>query len=86
MGIEHPSFRSCAILIQLDLVLPIHKYVQILRANGKHPFPVKDTQAAITAAESISGGRLTPVFTLSTVSGKVACVVCDVWRMVYGVW
>lgn len=43
---------------------------KILRANGKMPFPVKDMAAVDTAAESIASDRITPVFTLSSVTGQ----------------
>mmetsp|Transcript_25046 Transcript_25046/g.34395 ORF Transcript_25046/g.34395 Transcript_25046/m.34395 type:complete len:518 (-) Transcript_25046:795-2348(-) len=43
---------------------------KVLRANGKLPFPVKDMTAVQTAAETISSDRITPVFTLSSVTGQ----------------
>ncbi len=43
---------------------------KVLRANGKMPFPVKDMAAVQTAADSIVSDRITPVFTLSSVSGQ----------------
>lgn len=43
---------------------------KLLRANGKMPFPVKDMAAVDTAAESIAFDRITPVFTISSVTGQ----------------
>ncbi len=43
---------------------------KVLRANGKMPFPVKDMAAVQTAADSIVSDRITPVFTISSVSGQ----------------
>jgi GTPase len=42
---------------------------KLLRAHGKMPFPVKDMAAVQTAADSIASDRITPVFTISSVSG-----------------
>ena len=44
--------------------------IQVLRANGKMPFPVKDMAAVQVAADSICSDRITPVFTLSSVTGQ----------------
>jgi GTPase len=41
-----------------------------LRANGKMPFPVKDEAAVQTAVDSIVADRITPVFTISSVTGQ----------------
>lgn len=43
---------------------------KLLRANGKMPFPVKDMTAVETAADSIASDRITPVFTMSSVTGQ----------------
>lgn len=43
---------------------------KLLRSHGKLPFPVKDLAAVETAAESIASDRITPVFTLSSVTGQ----------------
>ena len=43
---------------------------KVLRSHGKMPFPVKDMAAVQTAAETISSDRITPVFTLSSVTGQ----------------
>jgi GTPase len=43
---------------------------KLLRASGKMPFPVKDMAAVQTAAESIAFDRITPVFTISSVTGQ----------------
>lgn len=42
---------------------------KLLRSNGKMPFPVKDSEAVQTAADNILSDRITPVFTLSSVTG-----------------
>lgn len=42
---------------------------KILRGNQKVPFPVKDAAAVNVAAESIFSNRITPVFSLSAVTG-----------------
>lgn len=42
---------------------------KILRGNKKMPFPVKDLTSVNTAAESIFSNRITPVFSLSAVTG-----------------
>lgn len=43
---------------------------KLLRAHGKMPYPVKDLAAVQVAADSIASQRITPVFTLSSVSGQ----------------
>jgi GTPase len=43
---------------------------KLLRSHGKMPFPVKDMAAVQVAADSICSDRITPVFTLSSVSGQ----------------
>jgi len=43
---------------------------KLLRSNGKMPFPVKDMTAVQTAADSIISDRITPVFTISSVTGQ----------------
>jgi GTPase len=43
---------------------------KLLRSHGKMPFPVKDMAAVQVAADSIASDRITPVFTLSSVSGQ----------------
>eukprot|EP01038_Epipyxis_sp_PR26KG_P008956 gene8956-12077_t len=43
---------------------------KLLRSNGKMPFPVKDDAAVQTAVESIASNRITPVFTISSVTGQ----------------
>jgi GTPase len=42
---------------------------KVLRANKKMPFPVKDMAAMRAAAESIASNRITPVFSVSSVTG-----------------
>lgn len=42
---------------------------KVLRANRKMPFPVKDISSVHAAAESIFSNRVTPVFSLSAVTG-----------------
>jgi GTPase len=43
---------------------------KLLRGNGKMPFPVKDLTAVQTAIDSIPSNRVTPVFTISSVTGQ----------------
>jgi len=43
---------------------------KLLRAHGKMPFPVKDLAGVQTAADSLCSDRITPVFTLSSVTGQ----------------
>ncbi len=43
---------------------------KLLRTHGKMPFPVKDEAAVITAVETIASERITPVFTISSVTGQ----------------
>jgi GTPase len=43
---------------------------KLLRGNGKMPFPVKDSAAVQTAIDSIPSNRVTPVFTISSVTGQ----------------
>jgi GTPase len=43
---------------------------KLLRSHGKLPFPVKDLAAVQTASESILSDRITPVFTISSVTGQ----------------
>lgn len=43
---------------------------KLLRANGKVPFPVKDIASVSTAASTMATDRITPVFTMSSVSGQ----------------
>lgn len=43
---------------------------KLLRANGKVPFPVKDFENVVAAASSVGSNRITPVFTLSSVTGQ----------------
>jgi GTPase len=43
---------------------------KLLRASGKMPFPVKDMTAVHTAANTIVSDRITPVFTISSVTGN----------------
>jgi len=43
---------------------------KLLRSHGKMPFPVKDMAAVDTAADSIASNRITPVFSLSSVTGQ----------------
>ena len=49
---------------------------KLLRAHGKMPFPVKDLAGVQTAADSLCSDRITPVFTLSSVTGQGKRVVC----------
>ena len=42
---------------------------KLLRANGKMPYPVKDMDAVQAAVDSIASNRITPVFSISSVSG-----------------
>lgn len=49
---------------------------KLLRAHGKMPFPVKDLVGVQTAADSLCSDRITPVFTLSSVTGQGKRVVC----------
>lgn len=42
----------------------------LLRANGKMPYPVKDMASVEAAADSIVSNRITPVFALSSVTGQ----------------
>ena len=43
---------------------------KILRSYGKMPHPVKDMDSAVIAAEAIASNRITPVFTVSNVTGQ----------------
>lgn len=43
---------------------------KLLRSYGKVPFPVKDMSNVQTAAESIITDRITPVFSISSVTGQ----------------
>lgn len=43
---------------------------KLLRAHNKMPFPVKDTDCVRTAVESLASDRVTPVFTVSSVTGQ----------------
>lgn len=43
---------------------------KLLRSHGKLPYPVKDMASVQIAADSICSDRITPVFTLSSVSGQ----------------
>lgn len=47
---------------------------KLLRSHGKMPFPVKDMAAVQVAADSIASDRITPVFTISSVTGQGECV------------
>lgn len=43
---------------------------KVLRAYGKMPHPVKDMDSVTIAAEAIASNRITPVFTISNVTGQ----------------
>ena len=43
---------------------------KLLRENGKMPYPVKDMDAVEAAADSIVSNRITPVFSISSVTGQ----------------
>mmetsp|Transcript_16674 Transcript_16674/g.15038 ORF Transcript_16674/g.15038 Transcript_16674/m.15038 type:complete len:521 (+) Transcript_16674:148-1710(+) len=43
---------------------------RLLRNYGKMPFPIKDLASVDTAVESIAANRITPVFSLSSVTGQ----------------
>lgn len=43
---------------------------KLLRSHGKMPHPVKDMDSVVIAAEAIVSNRITPVFTLSSVTGQ----------------
>ncbi len=43
---------------------------KVLRSHGKMPFPVKDHSAIDTAVQAIVSDRITPVFTISSVTGQ----------------
>jgi GTPase len=43
---------------------------RLLRSHGKMPFPVKDMEGVTTAVQSIAANRITPVFSLSSVTGQ----------------
>ncbi|CAE7585979.1 GTPBP1, partial [Symbiodinium microadriaticum] len=43
---------------------------KILRSYGKMPHPVKDMDSAVIAAAAIASNRITPVFTISNVTGQ----------------